>query len=112
MAEGSQRAWQEFYDGGDVGEEAHVACAPRGVATQLFVQLTCLMQQGSRANQQCVSGRGELDAARAANQQGGAEVLFQVRDSLADGRGHRVGALRGTRNGAAVRNGNEDFQVT
>ncbi len=97
--------------GGDVGEDPDVTARSGGMAAQFCVELFRLVQDATGTCQESVPGGRELHAFRPSNEQGRAERLFEIGESLADGRRNRVAALRRTRNAAGLRDGDEVLEI-
>jgi hypothetical protein len=82
------------------------------VATHFAIELSCVMQQYARPREQSMPRGRQLDALRAAHEQSGAEVLFQVGYALTDRRCNGMRSLGRAGDAAGIGNRNEQFQIS
>jgi hypothetical protein len=108
--EHAQVLGQELHDGRDVGVDAHVAAHAVGVFAELALHLLQAVQHRARVVQQAFAGRREVDAARVAVEQGGAERGLEVRQPLADRRCRDEFALRRAADAAQLAHSHEQLQ--
>ncbi|MCY1531121.1 hypothetical protein D9M68_663370 [compost metagenome] len=101
---------QELHDGRDVGVHPHVAAHAVGVFAELALHLLEAVEHRAGVVQQAFAGRREVDAARMAVEQGGAERGLQVGQPLAHGRGRDELALRRAPDAAQLAHGHEQLQ--
>ncbi len=110
-AQGGKGLRQQVRDGAGGGAQPDAAFQAQHLALDVVERLFGIGEQATRAAHQGLADAGRADLPAAAQQQRGADPLFQFSDMQAHRRRRQVQGLRGRGKGAEVGDGDQRAQA-